>query len=826
MIELKNVSKIYKSKKTVETEALKNINLKLEGVGMVFLLGKSGSGKSTLLNLLGALDEPTSGTIRINELDLTKEIEYSLDSYRNSSIGFVFQDFNLLENFNVYENIELALKLQEKRISQEKLDQTLRAFGLEGLGLRKINELSGGQKQRVAMVRAMIKNPSILLADEPTGNLDAASSKLVFDLLKEISKEKLVIIVSHDIEASRIYADRIIELKDGKIESDTGALKEKKQSSKRVSPYLPIGYALKTAGKNLFIKPFKLILTVVLLSISLILMTFTLNCNLFSKTLLVEDTMKANDDFKFSLSHITWTLNTYGGFMANYQITDSQFSYFDSLSQSILNPSYTLYDHGTYLSFSYPEREEEDIFFPQVPFIANYVELKDDRYLKEVEGSLPTKKGEMVVHEYLAKYMMKFGVEDTEGKMYKPSSIEALIKEKHPLKLGGNEVTITGVVKEDTSLYQESFQKNKFQSKELEEFYQKDYVGKSHTVYVKDFVETSRLSNPKDQVLEKTYLQINHNFEQNLAVLKEEKTIYTKEGRTSISALEQDEVILSLDTLSKIDEEFQASYSNFLKSHRVEDIEFDSFLEEYIRNNSLEKISPVLRTLKNNNEWVVYFPKVVGLTSDPKNYISSSIMESYEPFTKELTSIKVYEPNHLERNKILSKVKVKELTSYDEDFELEYDLLQTDYQEGTTEVMSYYKFLKKYILILTCVFLFFTILLFLNFLYTTITYSKKEIGILRSLGASKKDVTKIFLLEAILIGVVSYVVSMMGFVGIMNYMNYHFTSKYFYTLHVILFHPLLTITMLLFTLLLVFLIPILAIDRIHKIKPMDAILEK
>ena len=157
MIELENLKKVYKSKKSTSTIAIDNINLKIGNKGMVFIVGKSGSGKSTLLNLLGGLDSITSGKILINGKNISDFNNKQYDSYRNTYIGFIFQEFNVLEQYNVYENIELALKLQNSIVSKNKINELLNKLGLNNLGNRKINELSGGQKQRVAIARALIK---------------------------------------------------------------------------------------------------------------------------------------------------------------------------------------------------------------------------------------------------------------------------------------------------------------------------------------------------------------------------------------------------------------------------------------------------------------------------------------------------------------------------------------------------------------------------------------------------------------------------------------------------------------------------------------------
>jgi len=221
MLEIKNLKKVYKTKGGQEVRALDDVSVTFPETGMVFLLGKSGSGKSTLLNVTGGLDKPDSGEIIIKGKNSKDFSGSDFDSYRNTYIGFIFQEYNILNEFNIEQNIELALQLQGKKNDKAAVNALLEQVDLKGLGKRKPNTLSGGQKQRVAIARALIKNPEIIMADEPTGALDSNTGKQVFDTLKKLSKEKLVIIVSHDRDFAEIYADRIIELADGKIISDT-----------------------------------------------------------------------------------------------------------------------------------------------------------------------------------------------------------------------------------------------------------------------------------------------------------------------------------------------------------------------------------------------------------------------------------------------------------------------------------------------------------------------------------------------------------------------------------------------------------------------------
>ena len=220
MIEARNLRKIYKTKGGVTVSALDGVSLKLPDTGMVFILGKSGSGKSTLLNVLGGLDSYNSGEIIIKGSSDKGFKQSHYDSYRNTYIGFIFQEYNVLEELTVGANVALAIELQGRKATNEEINSILEEVDLAGFGQRKPNELSGGQKQRVAIARALVKKPEIIMADEPTGALDSETGKAVFDTLKKLSRDKLVLIVSHDREFSEQYADRIIELKDGSIISD------------------------------------------------------------------------------------------------------------------------------------------------------------------------------------------------------------------------------------------------------------------------------------------------------------------------------------------------------------------------------------------------------------------------------------------------------------------------------------------------------------------------------------------------------------------------------------------------------------------------------
>ncbi len=219
MLELIDVRKVYTTK-AGDTVALNGVSIKFADKGLVFISGKSGCGKTTLLNTIGGLDKIDGGEIIVDGKKFSEFSPADYDSYRNTMVGFVFQEYNLLNEYTIEKNINIADELQGRKTDIEELRGLLSKFEIEEYEKRKPNQLSGGQKQRVAIARALIKNPKIILADEPTGALDSATGIQVMDLLKELSKDKLVIVVSHENSFAEKYADRIIRIVDGQVVED------------------------------------------------------------------------------------------------------------------------------------------------------------------------------------------------------------------------------------------------------------------------------------------------------------------------------------------------------------------------------------------------------------------------------------------------------------------------------------------------------------------------------------------------------------------------------------------------------------------------------
>ncbi|MDF2821348.1 MAG: transporter ATP-binding/permease protein [Clostridiales bacterium] len=273
MLELKNIKKTYKIGETI-TKALDDISVAFRHSEFVAILGMSGSGKTTCLNVVGGLDRYDSGDMIINGKSTKSFREEDWDAYRNNSIGFIFQSYNLITHLGIIENVELGMTLSgvSAEVKHRKALEALEKVGLkEHLG-KKPNQLSGGQMQRVAIARALVNDPDIILADEPTGALDTETSVQIMDLIREVAKDKLVIMVTHNPDLAKEYSDRIVEFRDGKIVNDTNPHieKPKEDNFKLKKTSMSFFTALKLSANNIKTKKGRTALTAFASSIGII----------------------------------------------------------------------------------------------------------------------------------------------------------------------------------------------------------------------------------------------------------------------------------------------------------------------------------------------------------------------------------------------------------------------------------------------------------------------------------------------------------------------------------------------------------------------------
>lgn len=460
MIEISNVNKKYKSKAHEEVVAIDGINLKFNHNGLVFILGKSGSGKSTFLNILGGLDSANTSRIYINHKKLNRFDETTCSEYRNTYIGFVFQEYNLLDDLNVYDNIALALEMQNRKVDRETVLNILKEVDLEGLEERELDELSGGQKQRVAIARALVKKPEIILADEPTGNLDSETSEQVFELFKRISKDKLIICVSHDAEFAHKYGNRIIEISDGKIIRDTNpqVFEDDVQAPEMIRPVLPKKFIYHMSVGNILNNKLRMVVTSVIVAFLMAILTAvytTLNVsnvvdvNLFKESqmnhlLLRPRNVESAELNQSQLALIQSILPTYDAIMYKRLVilNGEQTINVSSLPFTNLSVDSLGAENTKFLSDRYLE------IIKELPLQVVELGVNSNVY-KNIIGNEPSNYAEIVISSYLADLMINSGL-TLNNTIMKFDSYQEIISKSISLNLNGKELKVVGITENNT----------------------------------------------------------------------------------------------------------------------------------------------------------------------------------------------------------------------------------------------------------------------------------------------------------------------------------------------------------------------------------------
>lgn len=341
-LELRHIKKDYFVDKKPFT-AIHDLSLSLPKKGFVAILGPSGSGKTTLLNIIGGLDHYTSGDLLINGISTKHFKDSDWDSYRNKNVGFIFQGYNLISHFDLIQNVEVSLKLAGVKASEreKRAKEVLNRVGLLDFVHKKPNQLSGGQMQRVAIARALVNNPSIILADEPTGALDSKTSVQVMELIKEVGQDCCVIMVTHNEELAKQYADRIITMKDGEIVSDTsplsGGLDLVKSEEKIKKPSMSFLSALHSSFKNVLTKKGRTALTSVACSFGIIGVALVLaTSNGFSLYIKdVEASIASSVPITISPTVLSYKANNQESYTKNDEFpSDNMLRVYDSTSSS------------------------------------------------------------------------------------------------------------------------------------------------------------------------------------------------------------------------------------------------------------------------------------------------------------------------------------------------------------------------------------------------------------------------------------------------------------------------------------------------------------
>lgn len=853
MIELNNITKIYSTKKRVPVKALDNINFKLDEKGLVFILGKSGSGKTTLLNLIGGLDKYDEGDILVKGNSTKDFSTKDFDTYRNTFIGFIFQEYNIFDEFTVGKNIEIALELQGVKSNQKQIDEILKQVDLEGYANRKPSELSTGQKQRIAIARALIKSPDIILADEPTGALDSNTGKQMIQLLKRLSNEKLVIVITHDRELAESYGDRIIEISDGKVihdskkEINTKTFKKEEINFKKSK--FPLKSSFQMGTNSIKRKPFRLAFTIMLsvFAFTLFAVTDTISNYNQSKVILnsmeesninylsfsKDKTFNCDRDLcgatpKFKDVDIDMFTNKFSGYeftpvfkQLNGSFGESIYDYFENL---VNKNKWHYYEDSTKLNGGIELSQE----------------LIDNYKLELIAGSLPVNNDEIVLSKYTYNVFKRYGYRSSADTKIDIKSPEELIDKK--IKIDKYDFTITGII--DTNFNEERYQpllerrKNEmnydFDARLIR--YEFEYALK-HGIHNLAFVSPGFYNDiaksPEglfkiyegEEPLHINYEKVSDAYDEYIIAYNQFSTslpqdVYWKDG-VERSKLQENEIIIPLDHLPNNNENFdnipyfehllrnttEELIDNFAKEHFSEiKEEFEGYKDSYYYYNYIlnedtnqyhegkdfnyfeqlatqkildEVYFPLYQDISLNFDYerVIYdYPvSIVGFSYNldsntlPTVVLSESMFNVIEEhaegdYISLLTALKG------DHNKDIQLINFGEITWGSSNVGTDYPIINEvtvtiDYADRTLDKLS-----QMALYVATGLAIFASILLF-NFLSASIAAKKKEIGILRALGARGKDIFIIFLNEGLIITLISFLIASITTFGLTLYFN-------------------------------------------------------
>lgn len=831
MIEFSKLSKTYSIKNGVPVKALKNVSFCLPDRGLIFILGRSGSGKSTALHLLGGLDTCTEGEIIIDGKSTKHFSQKEWDDYRNAEVGFVFQDYNLFERFNVAKNISLALELQGKN-NKEAVLHALKKVGLEGYEKRSPKELSGGQRQRVAIARALVKNPSVLLADEPTGALDSETGEEIFTLLKELSTEKLIVVVSHDREFAEKYADGILEFADGELIKNTVRIKksesQKRQPKKRGLRFLS---RLQLSAMGLAQRPVRMILTILLPMICFALAAFTDSFSTYEKKEVIYRSMQ-----EAGVNYIGYTPNGYWSQESNeafLKLTDAKEIFFT-----------TGWEINGCKQFELPYIQsgnyDQGYDAPLSAFQSGLMEISEDTFsqlgLTMIEGDLPhgnQRVGvftveEIVIPEFLYRIAAQYGFKDLEieNGSFGPASDYVTIET--PRDILGKTIHLSGETRKedyffkivgvvDTGLdferYKDFFLKEKWHTEDtlFSEFIavlcnQLHNVGFVREGWIKDYPHHGMDGEYiRHDVPEAYYDGIASDSLQG-------RTLYFHKNEV---ALNDDEILLPLSQLTEVSETAKERYETELWK-RIIDFAEELFpgdgeaWADYLYN--LPEYQEMIRafrkesylvlaqdsSLLNNTKDIYVLGKKVSIAGC---YDNLATMDDYGNLDITIITTKnaMHEAMKMEDivNHKLIFVPFRGEKTLDIKLLLDGDLAHVSWAIGIKyrqdEVSVFYnnaqinsivradnvlaEFAQFFVWIAFGVAMF-ACITFFGYIHASIVGRKREIGIFRSLGASKKDVFLLFFGESIIISIISIVSAILLFGGAVIGFNLFFQQSF------------------------------------------------
>ena len=698
MLELKNIKKDYRVGTNV-VPALKGVSIKFRRNEFVSILGPSGCGKTTLLNIIGGLDRYTSGDLLIDKKSTKDYKDRDWDAYRNSIIGFVFQNYNLISHLSVLDNVEMALSLSGVSTKERKKRATkvLTDVGLQDQLTKKPNQLSGGQQQRVAIARALVNNPKVLLADEPTGALDSETSKQIMTLIQEISKDRLVIMVTHNEKIAKNYSDRIIKLLDGEVIDDTNGVKEdnlpviEKLTNKKTS--MSFWLAIKTSLKNLFTKRTRTLITAMAGSIGIIGVALVLGIS-NGMTDYVDD-LESNTlaGYPITINQVVET-NTFGPpndantpfTETNQEFPDEEIIYaYDEEAASIIHTNVISNDFIQYLE-SMDDRLYNSISYTRAISLNVVTETSIGTYalINDSDSQMSFFSSGQVFNELPDNEAFVLSQYDLLDGTYPENANELILVVDENNQIDVSTLEILGMNIDSTYSFD-------------------DFIGQVYRVILNDAF----------------YQEVNNQYIPN----NDYESLYTS----------NETIEIEISGIMRINED---ATSNIIPSG----IGYTHFLTEAISENALtsdvviaQQNSPDINILTNRpfNDQITYDTVMQLLGGDQTPVGVQIYPESYD--SKE--EIKTY------------------LDNYNLGLDSEDQIIYTDIAEVFSSTIS--GLISTITIILTAfagISLVVSSIMIGIITYVSVIERTKEIGIMRSIGARKKDITRIFNAETLLIG--------------------------------------------------------------------------
>ncbi len=766
MIKLVNLVKEYNGRRVLD-----EINLELPNTGFIVLKGKNGSGKSTLMNMLSTLDVPTSGSITVDDFEVTGKSDDVLSEFREKNIGLIFQDNNLFDEMSVRDNINIVGE-------NAKFDEIVDILNLRELLDKKAKLLSGGEQQRVAIARAILKGARIVFADEPTSAIDSDSRGDILELLKQVSQDRLVIMITHDISNIQNYADIVITLENGKvIDVQKKILKEKNNIGAHYKNKFNI---MKFTFINLFTNKKQIIRNVIIFMLSFLFIiissiVFTTNYNY-----LEADTMSLENE-DLMVFDVYEELSS-GGYGPKYDgFTNDDIDYLEKkLPDKKLIEAKTININGENLKFDFDDNHVKppyfSLYFGEMTFF-------DAENLENVSfGKKPNKDNEIVINSYMADYFIEFGVKSTQGEYYKPKNYEEIINGKVELMLGNQPVTISGIVDLQIDEYK-YLKKEKDCKTDCEKFENKIYYLKDNVYVNKDFFELYNRENTIINEIYRFYIDKNYTDKSinycNQIIVSDGEMHATANG--VFHTLTRGEIIINNEVASAL---------NILDDYLDKEITFYTYRHGNGKKSEIKFI-------------------VKGLSNDDNIYVSKDDVSDYLVERFVTSNVIIHETDKRNASKILEDFpKIHGENKYK---------VSTRFSDKFDNVDEEKLILTFVLLTATFIFSVIAVIYLVSYILNSVSYHKREVAILKSLGIDNKNIWMSFLVETVMVVFMSFIVSFLPFVGIRSFVNKIITSRIGFKVNLIRIDAIIFILVLLVFLLVTVIVSLWAFRKIRKV---------